>query len=117
MKNEGLTSKQVQFIKPNPARRMEVPVGPPGLYLVVHPTGKKSWALRYRWHGRTSKLTLGGYPGMSLAGARGEAQAALQALESGIDPAAAKAAEAPKQPNSAESVAEEWLARDVRPRV
>ena len=32
----------------------------PGLYLVVQPTGSRSWALRYRRpDGRTAKLTLG----------------------------------------------------------
>lgn len=61
-----------------------------GLYLVVQPTGSKSWALRYRYGGRPRKLTLGLYPAIDLAKARGRAQAALEALDRGEDPAVAK---------------------------
>jgi hypothetical protein len=74
MKKEAITAKQVQVVKPAD-KRFEVPAGPPvGLYLVVHPSGKKSWALRYRWHGMTRKLTFPeSYPELGLAAARGEA--------------------------------------------
>jgi hypothetical protein len=34
----------------------------PGLYLVVQPTGAKSWAVRYRHHGQPRKFTLGAFP-------------------------------------------------------
>ena len=118
MKNEGLTSKQVQYMQPDPAKRLEIPAGPPsGLYLVIHQTGKKSWALRYRWHGRPNKLTFTKkYPDLSLAAARAEAVAALANLERGIDPAAAKAAEEKLEPNSVSQVGSEWLERYVKPR-
>ena len=44
MGREGLTARQVQYIKPHPAKRLEVPAGPPsGLYLVVNSSGKKTW--------------------------------------------------------------------------
>ena len=56
MRKEGLTAKQVQYMKPDRTKRQEVPAGPPaGIYLIVHPSGKKSWALRYRWCGRTKR--------------------------------------------------------------
>lgn len=105
-------------MKANPLRRVEVPAGSPrGLYLVIHPTGKKSWAFRYRWGGRPTKLTFKhGYPEMSLAAARAEAEAALQDIRRGIDPVASKIEEERREPNSAEEVAKEWLARDVKPR-
>ena len=74
MRKEALTAKQVEHIKPG-NKRVEVPAGPPtGLYLVLQATGAKSWALRYRWHGLTRKLTLGSYPEVKLATARAEAQ-------------------------------------------
>jgi len=116
MKNQGLTAKQVEHMKPNPERRIEVPTGSPrGLYLVVHPTGKKSWAFRYRRHGRTAKLTFSeSYPAMSLAAARAEAEAAVRDVDRGIDPAASQIEEKNREPNSAEEVAREWLARDVK---
>ena len=39
-----------------------------GLYLVIQPSGVKSWAARYRFRGRSTKLTLGPV----LVGARAE---------------------------------------------
>ena len=74
LRKQGLTAKQVQYINPDPARRLEVPAGPPaGLYLVVQTTGKKTWAYRYRGNGVTRKLTFKKrYPDMSLAAARAE---------------------------------------------
>ena len=107
MGREGLTARQVQYIKPHPAKRLEIPAGPPsGLYLVVHSSGKKSWALRYRWHGRPSKLTFSKpYPDLTLAAARAEAEAALASIKSGVDPAAEKAAEESK-PDAVQAVVE-----------
>lgn len=118
MKKNGLTAKQVEHMKANPEKRIEIPAGSPrGLYLVVHPTGKKSWAFRYRWHGRPTKLTFSkSYPDMSLAAARAEAEAAIKDISRCVDPAASKIEEEQHEPNSAEAVAKEWLTRDVRPR-
>ena len=118
MRKENLTAKQVQHMKPDPAKRMEVPAGPPaGLYLVVHPSGKKSWAFRYRWKGRPTKLTFGkSYPQLTLAAARAEAEAVWAELRQEINPAVTKAEEEQREPNSARQVAEEWLDRYVKPR-
>src|SRR5215467_10828783 len=93
MKKESLTAKQVEHIKPHD-KRYEVPAGPPkGLYLVVHPTGAKSWTFRYRFAGKTRKLTYKPYPEMSLAAARGEAESAIADLENNVNPAIVKANE------------------------
>ncbi len=115
MKNYGLTAKQVQHMKPD-SKRVEIPAGrPAGLYLVVHPSGKKSWALRYRWRGHPKKLTFAdSYPDLSLALARAEAQASLADLQRDIDPAAVKVEEK-QEPDSARAVANEWLDRYVKP--
>ena len=98
-------------------KRVEVPAGPPaGLYLVVHPSGKKSWALRYRWRGRPKKLTFAdSYPDLGLASARAEAQAALADLQRDIDPAAVKVEEKQREPDSVEAVALEWVERYLKP--
>jgi len=45
-----------------------------GLYLLVQPSGAKSWAVRYRFGGRLRKLTIGPYPRWSLKKAREEAR-------------------------------------------
>ena len=74
-------------------KREEVPDGKiGGLYLVVQPSGSKSWALRYRAAGKPKKLTIGPYPGIDLATARKRAQEALGSVAKGNDPASEKKA-------------------------
>src|SRR5271168_3237046 len=66
---------------PVPTKRKEVPDGRvTGLYLVLQPSGARSWALRYRVAGKPTKLTLGGYPSVDLAMARRKAQEGLGAI-------------------------------------
>jgi integrase len=77
--------------------RNEIPDrGCPGLYLVVEPTGTKSWAHRYRRHGVPKKDTLGraGEGGLALAAARHAVAAARHRLGQGATPAAAHRAPA-----------------------
>jgi hypothetical protein len=70
---------------------MEVPdSGCSGLYLVVQPSGVKSWAVRYRHLRKPRKLTLDTAPGgalLTLAAAHREAKVALAKVAEGIDPA------------------------------
>jgi hypothetical protein len=63
-----LTDRVVKQAKAR-GTRLEIPDAVlPGLYLIVQPTGAKSWAVRYRIGRRTRKLTLAGrYPVLSLA--------------------------------------------------
>src|ERR1700739_1322635 len=91
-----LTDRVVQQAKASRAR-LEIPDAVvPGLYLVVQPTGVKSWAVRYRVGARTRKLTLSGrYPVLSLAKAREAARMSLESVSEGEDPAAAKRAGTP----------------------
>lgn len=73
------------------ATRQEIPDAlVPGLYLVVQPSGKKSWAVRYRIMGKPQKFTLGGYPALPLAKARESARSTLEEVARGQDPGAAK---------------------------
>ena len=84
-----LTESAVEKAKPAEARR-EIPDGG-GLYLVLHPTGAKTWAVRYRRDGRPRKYTLPGpYPVIGLKAARRLARAALESVVHGGDPAAEK---------------------------
>jgi integrase len=83
---KALTAKSIENLKVGTARR-EVPDGGcAGLYLIVQPTGVKSWAARYRLNGRPSKLTLGRLAEVSLAEARRRATAALKQVAEGVDP-------------------------------
>ena len=78
---------------PIPENRREVPDGRiAGLYLVLQPSGAKSWAVRYRAFGIPRKLTLGAYPAVDLATARRRAQEALGDVAGGKDPAGQKRA-------------------------
>ncbi|WP_233712965.1 tyrosine-type recombinase/integrase [Amaricoccus solimangrovi] len=90
---KALTTKAVEAAKADPERRYEMPdPALSGLYLVVQPSGAKSWALRYRFGGKTAKLTLGRWPLLGLADARAAASAAVEKIERGRDPAAEKKA-------------------------
>ncbi len=91
-----LTDRVVQQAKAKEARVEIADAIVPGLYLIVQPTGVKSWAVRYRVGERTRKLTLPGrYPVLSLGKARDAARKALESVSDGADPAAAKQEGAP----------------------
>jgi integrase len=88
-----LTDRAVSAAKSDPAQRLEIAdAGLPGLYLVVQPSGSKSWALRYRHAGRPRKATLGSCPPVGLADARKRAKDAIDAIEQGRDPASERIA-------------------------
>jgi integrase len=57
-----------------------------GLYLIVQPSGAKSWAVRCRLRNKGRKFTIGTYPGISLAEARAKAGEVLGLVKKGIDP-------------------------------
>ena len=92
-----LSAAAVENLKPKPTRQ-EVPDSLcVGLYLVVQPTGKKSWQVRYRHAGKHRRMTLGAYPVLTLAQARERAREVLAATAEGRDPAEeVRAAKAPK---------------------
>ena len=86
----ALTTKAIESEKPGNNRREIPDPALSGLYLVVQPSGVKSWALRYRYASKPKKLTLGRWPLMGLADARATASVALEAIEHGDDPSATK---------------------------
>ena len=83
-----LTAVSIANARPGPQRREIPDAGCRGLYLVVQPSGRKSWAVRYRFAGKPRKVTLAG--ALTLAAARKAAAEALHELERGNDPAALK---------------------------
>jgi integrase len=107
-----LTPISVANAKPGDTRR-EISDGGTGLWLVVQPSGKKGFAVRYRINGRPTKLTL---KAGTLADARRQAATALHEVEQGRDPVAAKkqekiAAEL-KDATTLRAVAELYLKRE-----
>lgn len=88
---KDFTAAFVEAAKPHKrdgkAVRTEYPDGRvAGLYLIVQPNSKKSWALRYRLGGKTRKHTIGKFPGITLAAARDRARAAIDVKDAGQDP-------------------------------
>lgn len=94
----AFTTRSVELLKPDPSKRLELPDSTlPGFYLVIQPSGAKSWAVRYRADGKPRKFTLGPYPRLGLGNARERARTALRAVSEGRDPASEKAAELQEQ--------------------
>jgi integrase len=85
-----LTAKSVEAWRPDEVRREIPDAYLTGLYLIVQPSGRKSWAVRYWRSGRSHKHTLGPYPLFGLKAAREAGGKALRAVAEGHDPAIAK---------------------------
>ena len=111
---KALTAISVENYKPSSVRREIADAGCRGLYLVVQPTGRKSFAVRYRVNGKPKKLTLP--KGTTLAAARAAATAALLEVEKGVDPSNAKRSEKRAQQelaaNTFQAVAQNYLKRE-----
>jgi integrase len=82
-----LTDFAIKNLKPGPVRREIPDPSCAGLYLIVQPSGHKSFAARFRFQGKPKKLSLGT---ISLAAARKAATAALHEAKEGRDPTVAK---------------------------
>jgi len=86
-----LTVKAIENLKPSADRR-EMPDGEVrGLYLQIFPSGKASWAFRYRFGRRTRKLTIGPSPEIGLKDARDLARKAHLAVSGGAGPSGREA--------------------------
>jgi integrase len=115
MARQRLTAKFVENVKPSPVRQ-EIPDAGSGLYLLLQPSGHRSWAVRYRVNGRPTKLTLGQWPAMTLHDARVAVAEAAKQVQLGNDPAKArqgaklKAMEAAA--NTVAAVCASWLQRE-----
>ena len=57
-----------------------------GLYLAVAPSGAKKWTFRFQWHGKAREAGLGGVDSVTLADARGKADAYRSLVAKGVDP-------------------------------
>jgi integrase len=89
---KDLTVKAIEALKPGKKRREEPDGHTRGLFVIVQPSGAKSWAVRYRIAGAPKKYTIGPYPEFDIPTARDLAREALVKAAKGIDPAAEKKA-------------------------
>lgn len=82
-----------------------------GLYLLVTPSGGKSWYLKYRFEDKEKKLSIGPYPEISLEDARVKKAEAKRHIVNGIDPGVVRKAQKQaktEEKESFETVAREW---------
>jgi len=107
-----LTDIAIRNLKPGPVRR-EISDGN-GLYVVVQPSGKRGFAVRYRYFGTPRKLTLPG--GLTLAAARRLAADAAYQIAQCVDPAVAKKAAkieaAAARENTVAAICAEFMCRE-----
>jgi len=112
-----LTSAAVKAARPTSRAYKMGDAG--GLFLLVAPTGLRSWRMKFRYQGREKLLTFGKYPEISLTDARARRDQARGAIDRGEDPSGARrrAAEAVKVAETAmldssfEPVARAWHAK------
>ena len=79
-----LTTKFIEGLKPNPARRLDFRDElMPGLVLRVSTSGTKTFCLHKRINGRMSRLTVGRFGVVSLAEARERVRQILYEIETG----------------------------------
>ena len=102
----ALTDTAVRAVKPTDKQQKLFDGG--GLFLLVAPTGTKSWRLKYRFQGKEKLLALGLYPAVTLKDARERAAAAKKALANDKDPSAEKKRGQLRVQTTFESVAREW---------
>ena len=111
-----LTDITIRNLKPDLVRREIPDPGATGLYLVLQPSGVRSFAVRYRFNSKSIKLTVGKFPTMTLADARKAAADAQAALARGANPATTKQTAKVKameaQANTVASVCAKYLARE-----
>ena len=114
---QGFTAKAIEHFKPGTVRRDIPDAGSPGLYFIVQSSGKTSWAFRYRFAGKSRKLTIGPYPAIDLKNARAKAGAALAKVAEGIDPGEekrAKKASTAQASDLVEAAAARFISQYVR---
>ena len=110
-----LTDRAIRNAKPSTKPQRLFDAG--GLYLEIAPTGGRWWRFKYRFQGKEKRLSMGVYPDVGLADARGRRDAARKLLTNGVDPGeqrkSDKRAAIVRTEGSFEAVAREWYGKQV----
>jgi integrase len=113
-RKKRLTTKTIENLKGGAVRREIPDPQARGLYVIVQPSGRRSFAVRGRFEGRSFKLTLPA--GTSLANARKAAGDAESEVAAGRNPAeTVKAQKAEKRQAAADTfqkIADEYVKRE-----
>jgi integrase len=80
------TSTYISGLKPGATKRDISDPVVPGLVLRIGIRGSKSWLLRFKWEGRSTRISLGTFPSLGLAEARQLATKNREWLDQGVDP-------------------------------
>ena len=111
-----LTDKHVRNAKPK-EKAYRLADGN-NLYLLVSPTGTRSWQLRYTLDGKPQTATLGKYPSVTLEAARKEADEKRKLANAGVHVTTAKrvdrALQSAARAQTFRSVAVRWAAAEAR---
>jgi Arm domain-containing DNA-binding protein/integrase-like protein len=111
---KAFTDIGVRAMKAAPERREIPDPGASNLYLVIQPSGRKGYAVRYRFAGKPRKFTLP--PGIGLAAARVFAADAMLEVAQGRDPGEARKTEQDRAAAAAENtlraVAENYMRQE-----
>ncbi|WP_369720051.1 tyrosine-type recombinase/integrase [Bradyrhizobium sp. LLZ17] len=108
-RSKAMTVEAVRKLKATDVRQ-EVPIRD-GLYLVIQPSGVKSWVYRGRVRGETKKITLGRFPEVDLVRAKERANDARKDAHAGViyrPPIPAPVTEAAPEAPEGRSVSEVW---------
>lgn len=85
-----------------------------GLILTVLPSGRKQFAMRYRFGGKQKRFVLGEYPAVSLASARKLARNAQTAVDAGQDPAGQRQAVKRAPADTVAALVDDYLKKHAR---
>lgn len=105
-----LTDALIRSLKPKDKRYDVYDASQPGFGVRVATSGALSWVLLTREGGRRKRVTLGGYPAMSLSKAREAARVALSEIQEGTF------GRKKVSTTFETAVVEEWYAREQRSR-
>jgi integrase len=116
-----LTAVEINNYKPQ-GRRVRL-LDSDGLYLEISPTGRRWWRFKYRFAGKSRKVSLGIYPTVSLKEARQRRDEARMKVCDGIDPGEerklARLVRTSNAENTFEGVGREWyqtFSKDWKPK-
>src|SRR5258707_519744 len=114
VQHEPLTDMRLRALTPG-AMPIDVRDGElRGLILTVLSSGRKQFAIRYRFRGAQRRFLLGEYPAVSLAEARKRGRRARSAIDDGRDPAGERRAAKAVRTDTVEALAADYLVKHVR---
>jgi integrase len=109
-----LTQRGVEAARPKASRYGRRDGTVPGLRLIVHPAGEKTFALFTRVNDRLTNFKIGSAATLSLAKARELARAKLEEIAAGGDPRASKKKAAAAEAETVAVAVERFITRHVK---